>query len=165
MVMSLGMLGRYSSTILFSKYLKNDPWWILEPAVLMWFNLSNRRTGRRACKRFSKITISETDNPNKACLLTILATPSGQWLLLVGPWVMSRRSQCPPWWPGWCSEAWPWPELTTWGCGDNPCYLVTLNDRQASVNPESPTVGAGVSGLLAGVMGARAAKSGKVLRL
>ena len=39
---------------------------------------------------------------------------------------------------------------------------VTINNLQASVNPESPTVGAGVSGLLAGVMGARAAKSGKV---
>ena len=33
---------------------------------------------------------------------------------------------------------------------------------QASLNPDSPTVGAGISGLLAGVMGARAAKSGKV---
>ena len=33
---------------------------------------------------------------------------------------------------------------------------------QASQNPDSPTVGAGISGLLAGVMGARAAKSGKV---
>ena len=45
-----------------------------------------------------------------------------------------------------------------------PWGVMTCNitDLQASVNPESPTVGAGVSGLLAGVMGARAAKSGKV---
>ena len=33
---------------------------------------------------------------------------------------------------------------------------------QASTNPNTPYVGAGVSALLAGVMGARAAKSGAV---
>jgi len=41
--------------------------------------------------------------------------------------------------------------------------LAMAGAYHASVNPESPTVGAGVSGLLAGVMGTRAAKSGKIM--
>ena len=54
--------------------------------------------------------------------------------------------------------------------GNNYNLLISKNINeeifclQASQNPDSPTVGAGISGLLAGVMGARAAKSGKVIR-
>ena len=42
--------------------------------------------------------------------------------------------------------------------------LVAAGAYHASLNPDSPTVGAGVSGTLGALMGVRAVRSGKVIR-